>query len=41
MKFGRTLALTLATLLIAVPAVHAQDDMGDMTTKRPRKQTVE
>lgn len=41
MKFGRTLALSLATLLIAVPAVHAQDDMGDMTTKRPRKQTQE
>lgn len=41
MKFGRMLALSLATLLTAVPAVHAQDDMGDMTTKRPRKQTVE
>ena len=42
MKFGRTLALTPATLLLAVPVVHAQDDdMGDMTTKRPRKQTVE
>jgi len=41
MKFGRMLALSLATLLIAVPAVHAQDDMGDMATKRPRKKTVE
>jgi hypothetical protein len=37
------LTLSLATLLIAVPAVHAQDDMGDLTTKRPAKkaQTVE
>jgi hypothetical protein len=41
MKFGRILGLSLATLLIAVPAVHAQDDMGDMVTKKPRKQTVE
>lgn len=41
MKFGRTLALTLATMLLAAPTVHAQDDMGDMTTKRPRKQTVQ
>lgn len=43
MKFGRMLGLTLATLLIAAPAVHAQDDdMGDLTTKRPKRaQTVE
>lgn len=42
MKFGRTLVLSLATLLVAVPAVYAQDDMGDLTTKKPaRKQTVE
>lgn len=43
MKFGRILVLSLATLLVAVPAVHAQDDMGDMTTKRPAKrgQTAE
>lgn len=42
MKFGRTLALTLATLLLAAPLVHAQDDdMGELTTKKPRKQTVE
>jgi hypothetical protein len=42
MKFGRMLALSLAALLIAVPAVHAQDeDMGELTTKRPRKQTQE
>jgi outer membrane protein W len=42
MKFGRILVLSLATLLFAVPAVYAQDDMGDLTTKRPKKkQTVE
>lgn len=43
MKFGRMLVLSLATLLVAAPAVYAQDeDMGDMTTKKPaRKQTVE
>jgi hypothetical protein len=42
MKFGRALVLTLATLLVAVPAVYAQDDMGDLTTKKPaHKQTVE
>jgi outer membrane protein W len=40
MKFGRMLVLSLATLLIAVPAVYAQDDMGDMVTKKPaRKMT--
>jgi len=43
MKFGRMLVLSLATLLVAAPAVFAQDDdMGDLTTKKPaRKQTVE
>lgn len=42
MKFGRMLVLSLATLLIAVPAVYAQDDVGDMVTKKPaRKQTTE
>jgi hypothetical protein len=43
MKFGRMLGLSLAALLIAAPAVHAQDeDLGELTTKKPaRKQTVE
>lgn len=42
MKFGRTLALTLATMLLAAPLVHAQDDdMGELTTRKPRKQTAE
>jgi len=43
MKFGRMLVLSLAALLIAAPAVYAQDeDLGDMTTKKPaRKQTAE
>ena len=43
MKFGRMLVLSLATMLVAVPAVYAQDDdMGDLTTKKPtRRQTVE
>lgn len=41
MKFGRMIVLSLAALLVAAPAVHAQDDMGDLTTKKPRKQTVE
>jgi len=42
MKFGRILVLSLATLLVAAPAAYAQDDMGDLTTKKPtRKQTVE
>lgn len=43
MKFGRMLGLTLAAMLIAVPAVHAQDDdMGDMVTRKPKKaSTVE
>ena len=38
MKFGRVLVLSLAALLIAAPAVYAQDDdMGDLTTKKPAK----
>jgi hypothetical protein len=44
MTFGRMLALSLATLLVAVPAVYAQDeDLGDLTTKKParRAQTQE
>jgi opacity protein-like surface antigen len=42
MKFGRMLGLSLAALLIAAPVVHAQDeDLGELTTKKPRKQTVE
>ena len=42
MKFGRMLVLSLAAMLVAVPAVYAQDDMGDLTTKKPtRRQTVE
>ncbi|MFN2424805.1 MAG: outer membrane beta-barrel protein [Candidatus Binatia bacterium] len=43
MKFGRMLVLSLATLLIAAPAVYAQDDdMGDLTTKKPtRRQVIE
>jgi len=40
--FGRMLISSLAALAIAVPSVYAQDDMGDMVTKKPqRKQTVE
>ncbi len=42
MKFGRMIGLSLAALLVAAPAVHAQDeDLGELTTKKPRKQTVE
>lgn len=42
MKFGRMLVLSLAALLVAVPAVHAQDeDLGELTTKKPAKRTVE
>jgi hypothetical protein len=42
MKFGRMLGLSLAALLIAAPAVHAQDeDLGELTTKKPAKRTVE
>ncbi len=37
MKFGRMLALTLAALIVAAPAAHAQDeDLGDLATK-PKK----
>jgi hypothetical protein len=41
---ARMLGLSLATLLIAGPAAYAaDDDLGDLTTKKPpvRKQTVE
>lgn len=42
-SLGRILGVSLAMLLIAAPAVHAQDDdMGDMVTKKPtRRQTVQ
>ena len=42
MKFGRMLVLSFAAMIVAAPAVYAQDDMGDLTTKKPvRRQTVE
>jgi len=43
MKFGRMLVLSFAAMIVAAPAVYAQDDdLGELTTKKPaRRQTVE
>jgi opacity protein-like surface antigen len=42
MKFGRMLGLSLAAMLVAAPTVYAQDeDLGELTTKKPVKRTVE